>query len=191
MDEEESAVERVIDAIRSGGVEIDKDYAGPVLPEANEEDKARGKKYGIDVDFIEKMAEWFKKGKFLAKRIVWEIVLGCWDACVQEESLNEIVLEEGMTCDVIGDTHGELKSQECFNLTYIMLLGQYYDLLHLFDLTGKPSPKHSLLFNGDFVDRGSWSVEVVLTLMAWKWLYPKTVLLNRGNHETKDMNKVR
>lgn len=70
-------------------------------------------------------------------------------------------------------------------------LGQYYDLLHLLELTGKPSSKHSLLFNGDFVDRGSWSVEVILTLMAWKWLYPKDVLLNRGNHETKDMNKVR
>ncbi len=27
--------------------------------------------------------------------------------------------------------------------------------------------------------------------MAWKWLLPQSVLLNRGNHETKDMNKVR
>jgi serine/threonine-protein phosphatase 5 len=70
-------------------------------------------------------------------------------------------------------------------------LGQYYDLLHLLTLTGKPSEKHCMLFNGDFVDRGSWSVEVVLTLMAWKWLLPRSVYLNRGNHETKDMNKVR
>ncbi|KIM31122.1 hypothetical protein M408DRAFT_253902 [Serendipita vermifera MAFF 305830] len=119
------------------------------------------------------MEEWFKAGKYLARRIVWEIVLGCFEACVQEESLHEVVLQEGMTCDVIGDTHG-----------------QYYDLLHLLTLTGKPSEKHCLLFNGDFVDRGSWSVEVVLTLMAWKWLLPRSVLLNRGNHETKDMNKV-
>jgi len=60
----------------------------------------------------------------------------------------------------------------------------------LFELTGTPSENHCLLFNGDFVDRGSWSVEVVLTLFAWKWLLPHRVFLNRGNHETKDMNKV-
>ncbi|CAG7854684.1 Serine/threonine-protein phosphatase T Short=PPT [Serendipita indica DSM 11827] len=172
QDEEETAVERVMEAIRSG-LDIESSYAGPRLPPASEEAAAKGKKYGINEEFITKMEEWFKAGKTLAKRVVYEIVLGCWDACLQEESLNEIVLEEGMTCDVIGDTHG-----------------QYYDLLHLLSLTGKPSKTHCLLFNGDFVDRGSWSVEVALTVMAWKWLFPNTVLLNRGNHETNDMNKV-
>lgn len=47
-----------------------------------------------------------------------------------------------------------------------------------------PSDNHMIVFNGDFVDRGSWSVEVVLTLFAYKWLYPDRVFLNRGNHET-------
>lgn len=46
--------------------------------------------------------------------------------------------------------------------------GQFYDLLHLLSLTGPPNEKHCVLFNGDFVDRGSWSVEVILTLMAYK-----------------------
>jgi serine/threonine-protein phosphatase 5 len=43
---------------------------------------------------------------------------------------------------------------------------------------------------GDMVDRGSWSVETVLTFFAYKWLYPNHIFINRGNHETNDMNKI-
>lgn len=68
--------------------------------------------------------------------------------------------------------------------------GQFFDLIHLLKLTGYPSSEHMMLFNGDFVDRGSWSTEVVITLFALKWLYPERVFLSRGNHETSDMNKV-
>lgn len=58
-------------------------------------------------------------------------------------------------------------------------------------MLGSPSDEHMIVFNGDFVDRGSWSVEVALTLFAYKWLYPKRVYLNRGNHETSGQCTVR
>lgn len=106
LDEEETPVQQIQETIRQGGCEIDSSYTGPVLPPANEVDAGRGKKYGIDTSFIAKMEEWFKSGKNLARRVAWEIVLGCYEACMQEESLNEVILKEGMTCDVIGDTHG-------------------------------------------------------------------------------------
>ena len=71
-----------------------------------------------------------------------------------------------------------------------MYTGQYFDLLNIFNLNGYPSATHAYLFNGDFVDRGSWSCEIALLLYSYKWLYPSTFFLNRGNHETDDMNRM-
>lgn len=68
--------------------------------------------------------------------------------------------------------------------------GQFFDLLEIFRRNGSPSDTHAYLFNGDFVDRGSWSCEIALLLYAYKWLRPNGLFLNRGNHETDDMNKV-
>jgi len=50
--------------------------------------------------------------------------------------------------------------------------GQYYDLLNIFKLNGIPSEQNPYLFNGDFIDRGSFSIEVILTLLMWKICLP-------------------
>lgn len=50
-------------------------------------------------------------------------------------------------------------------------IGQFYDMLYLYSMTGEPSDKHCLLMNGDLVDRGSWSIEVILTAFAYKCEY--------------------
>jgi hypothetical protein len=47
-------------------------------------------------------------------------------------------------------------------------IGQFFDMMHLFSLTGMPSDRHCLLMNGDLVDRGSWSIEVIITAFALK-----------------------
>jgi hypothetical protein len=41
-------------------------------------------------------------------------------------------------------------------------------VLKLFSLTGEPTETHALLMNGDLVDRGSWSIEVIVTAFAFK-----------------------
>lgn len=68
--------------------------------------------------------------------------------------------------------------------------GQYYDLLNIFKMNGRPSAENPYLFNGDFVDRGSFSVEIMLTLISWKIHNPSCIHFTRGNHESKNMNKV-
>jgi serine/threonine-protein phosphatase 5 len=50
--------------------------------------------------------------------------------------------------------------------------GQYYDLANIFKVNGFPDLNNKYLFNGDFVDRGSFSVECILTLVAWKAANP-------------------
>lgn len=57
-------------------------------------------------------------------------------------------------------------------------------------MNGAPAPENPYVFNGDFVDRGSWSVEVVMTLLAYKVLHPDAMHLTRGNHETMAMNRM-
>ena len=51
--------------------------------------------------------------------------------------------------------------------------GQFFDLLNIFEnVTGFPSETNKYLFNGDFVDRGVWSVEVMIVLLGFKLLLP-------------------
>ena len=46
--------------------------------------------------------------------------------------------------------------------------GQFHDLLNIFNLAGLPSDNQFYVFNGDYVDRGAWGLEVFLVLLAWK-----------------------
>ncbi|GAA5952624.1 hypothetical protein JCM3765_002225 [Sporobolomyces pararoseus] len=153
---------KIREQLDQGGSPIESGYTGPQLPED-----------GPTPEFVEALLDWFKEGNVLPRRIAWLIILGAYEVLKEEESMVEVEIPADQTIDVIGDTHG-----------------QFYDFLNLLSLTGKPSPTHTLLFNGDFVDRGSWSTEILLVLFAYKWLYPTKVFLNRGNHETSDMNKV-
>jgi len=83
------------------------------------------------------------------------------------KSMVDIQREDAEEITVCGDIHG-----------------QYYDLLNIFEINGIPSPANPYVFNGDFIDRGSFSVEVIMTLLTWKVCYPNHFFMSRGNHET-------
>lgn len=72
---------------------------------------------------------------------------------------------------VIGDLHGDLES-----LIDILRKSDY-----LKELDG--SQNAYLVFLGDYGDRGAFSAEVYCTIMILKTLFPRQVVLMRGNHE--------
>lgn len=70
--------------------------------------------------------------------------------------------------------------------------GQFFDVMNIFSerIGNFPSHNNAYLFNGDFVDRGLYSIEVILTLLAIKLSDPTAMNLLRGNHETILMNDM-
>ncbi|XP_041992382.1 serine/threonine-protein phosphatase 5 isoform X2 [Salvia splendens] len=158
----ESEKRSVADSIDYHTIEVDSQYSG-----------ARIEGDVVTLDFVKKMLEDFKNQKFLHKRYACQIVLQMRDLLRELPSLVDIHVPDGKHFTVCGDVHG-----------------QFYDLINIFELNGLPSEDNPYLFNGDFVDRGSFSLEVILTLFAFKCMCPSAIYLSRGNHESKSMNKI-
>lgn len=71
---------------------------------------------------------------------------------------------------VVGDIHGNL-----------------HDLLRILKKCGMP-PQQKYVFLGDYVDRGQYSLEVIVLLLTLRVLHPNSITLLRGNHEIAEIN---
>eukprot|EP00736_Rhodelphis_marinus_P009063 Rmarinus@m.1969 len=128
----------------------------------------------ITKEYVLQTMEDFRQEKKIHPRYVLEILLEVKKLLSRLPNIAKLeVPESSDKFTVCGDVHG-----------------QYYDLLNIFERNGVPSPDNPYLFNGDFVDRGSFSVETVLTLFMWKLYCPDAIHLSRGNHESVNMNKM-
>ena len=109
------------------------------------------------------------------------------------------VLELKAPIFIVGDLHGQF-----FDFRTLISLSNATDIipksnLHLKSIATNSlkaaslvnkldlSPAHSYLFLGDYVDRGSFSCEVMISLLCLKILHPTQIHLIRGNHETRTM----
>lgn len=88
-------------------------------------------------------------------------------------TMTEVTIPSGAMLHIVGDLHG-----------------QYFDLVQILERGGEPSPNNLYVFNGDFVDRGAFSVEIAILLLTFKLAFPEAVHLNRGNHESGNMNSI-
>ncbi len=68
------------------------------------------------------------------------------------------------------------------------LHGQYYDFLKLLETEiGGNCEVTKYVFLGDYVDRGNFSIEVLLLILSMKITRPREVILLRGNHECRQL----
>jgi serine/threonine-protein phosphatase 5 len=143
------------------GLAIEEDYAGPSYEGT------------ITLEFVKEMMEYYKLQKMVHRKFVMRILRCAYEIFKNSPNVVDVNIPDSSSFTVCGDVHG-----------------QFYDLLHLFEINGLPSETNPYLFNGDFVDRGSWGVEVVVVMLAFKCLYPNHFFMNRGNHETESMNRM-
>ena len=73
---------------------------------------------------------------------------------------------------VVGDIHGNVD-----------------DMMRIFEKFGYP-PANRYLFLGDYVDRGNFSIEVILILYLLKMKFPENIFLLRGNHESEHVTEM-
>lgn len=139
------------------------------------EDSYTGPRLGdkVTAEFIAELIAHLKSQGKLHMKYAMRLIKEARDLFRAEPSLVEVPVPPGTEFTVCGDVHG-----------------QFYDFCNIFELNGLPSEENPYLFNGDFVDRGSFGVEVVLTMLACKVAYPRAFFMTRGNHESKTMNQM-
>jgi len=142
-------------------VELEEGYDGPHLT------------FPLTGDSLVELLEHFKKGKPLHIKYALDLLAQSRKIFAAEPTLQDIVIGDGHKLTLVGDLHGQLA-----------------DLFTIFTLNGLPSEESEYLFNGDIVDRGAYSAEVLFTILAFKCLFPRQVRVNRGNHECRQQNRL-
>lgn len=122
-------------------------------------------------EFVDTLIDMQAQGTILPKKDMYLMVLDVIELLRKENTIQDVTIPSSKSVVVVGDLHG-----------------QYWDFMNLLKLAGRPSPESPFIFNGDFVDRGSWSIEVISVLFAFKLKDPSFVFLNRGNHEMLETN---
>ncbi|KAJ8006044.1 hypothetical protein DPEC_G00124180 [Dallia pectoralis] len=140
-------------------IEVPEIYSGPHMI------------FPLTVEQVTAMVEAFRNKRQLHSRYVLQLLLDTWRLLRLLPNISRISTCNSKEITICGDLHGQLE-----------------DLLLIFYKNGMPSLERPYVFNGDFVDRGKDSMEILLILFAFQLVYPNDVHLNRGNHEDHIVN---
>ncbi|XP_037835488.1 serine/threonine-protein phosphatase with EF-hands 2 isoform X1 [Kryptolebias marmoratus] len=141
------------------GVEVPDSYSGPHLT------------FPMTFCGVSKLMEAFKQKQQLHARYVLQMLGETWRLLRILPNISHVSVCHTQEITICGDLHGQLE-----------------DLLLIFYKNGLPSCEKQYVFNGDFVDRGKNSLEILLILFGFLLVYPNDVHLNRGNHEDHIVN---
>lgn len=120
---------------------------------------------------METPIQWFKSGKL-------DLVDKVLKLCSEVELLfasEPRVVKASSPIYVLGDIHGNLRDLLIYE--------------KIFWSMGPACLSCNYLFLGDYVDRGSYSVECIVYLLCCKLLSPSRFLLIRGNHELRSVQQ--
>ncbi|TNN18983.1 Serine/threonine-protein phosphatase with EF-hands 1 [Schistosoma japonicum] len=115
---------------------------------------------------------WIKSATKIPINLFTSILNKATEFFSKQSNLSEILLVNDHHLIICGDLHGNLVAA-----------------LRVFEEVGLPNSQNRFVFNGDFVDRGTKSVEVLSLLLMAVLTYPDYIFLNRGNHEDIMVNK--
>ncbi|XP_004690136.1 PREDICTED: serine/threonine-protein phosphatase with EF-hands 1 [Condylura cristata] len=142
-----------------GLIEVPDSYNGPRL------------QFPVTDNDIDLLLEAFKQQQILHAYYVLEVLFETRKALKQMPNFTRTKTSPSKEITICGDLHGKLD-----------------DLFLIFYKNGLPSGSNPYVFNGDFVDRGKNSIEILMILFVAFLVYPNDMHLNRGNHEDFMMN---
>lgn len=127
----------------------------------------------ITIEMAAEIIEVYRRGGKLHTHTMMRILRSVYRLLKELPNVTKVSIAHEDKVTVVGDIHGNIS-----------------DLLHILDESGLPSSQNKYVFNGDFVDRGDHSVEVVTLLFVLLAADPENVVLNRGNHEDGPICRV-
>nr|XP_015106220.1 serine/threonine-protein phosphatase with EF-hands 1 isoform X2 [Vicugna pacos] len=142
-----------------GLIDVPDSYCGPRL------------QFPLTFTDIDVLIEAFKQQQILHAYYVLEVLFETRKVLKKMPNFTHTKTSPSKEITICGDLHGKLD-----------------DLFLIFYKNGLPSVSNPYVFNGDFVDRGRNSMEVLMILLVSFLVYPNDLHLNRGNHEDFLMN---
>ncbi|NXJ81687.1 PPE1 phosphatase, partial [Trogon melanurus] len=140
-------------------IDVPNSYYGPRLS------------FPLTVEDANALLHAFRNEQMLHARYVMQLLCETRRVLKELPNITRLSTSYSKEITVCGDLHGNLD-----------------DLLLIFYKNGLPSEQNCYVFNGDFVDRGKNSMEILIILFAFLLIYPNDLHLNRGNHEDYIMN---